>query len=123
MVEKVQERKDEDLDPGSGDENGENILRSRIGSSQMSGIVRCRSQGWLPWLESGGLCGPWSHQLRQRQWETELVWILGLCGIWGTPRQKPPEGSGGGVSAGDKNLEVMRMEEMGHSVKMCSQKK
>lgn len=37
VVVKVQERKDEDLDPGSRDENGENILRSRIGSSQMSG--------------------------------------------------------------------------------------
>lgn len=34
------------------------------------------------------------------------------------PKWKCPEGSGGGGQAEDMDLEVMGMEEMGHSVKM-----
>lgn len=50
MVVNVQGRKDEDLDPGGGDEDGENSLRGRMGNGEMLGTgeyrKECGSPGW-----------------------------------------------------------------------------
>lgn len=62
------------------------ILRGRIGNSQISGLGEMQKSGVAPRLEFGALGGQWSHRLRQRQQEQELVWILGLYGAPGMPK-------------------------------------
>lgn len=56
MAVKVRERKDEDLDPGSKDEDGGKYFRDRIGVSQISGIGEMQKSGMAP------LAGAWGTE-------------------------------------------------------------
>lgn len=68
VVVKVRERKTEDLEPGSKDEDGGKYLRGRIGVSQISGIREMQKSGMAP------LAGVWGTEwVREPPAETKTT--------------------------------------------------